>query len=423
MTTLYERWRQVAASRGRELALVDMAAGKRWTFAELARAAEASPKPAGRVVCPQGHHPEFIFKVLQGWRHGVTVCPLEAGQGEPHFEQLPRQCAHLKSTSASTGAARWVAFGGDELAADPAAIVATMGLRAEWANVAAISLAHSYGFSNLVLPLLLHGIPLVLAESGLPQAVRNACRAAEWVTLAGVPTLWRAWQDAGALPENIRLAISAGAPLPLALEQTLFERAGLKVHNFYGASECGGIAYDASPEPRRDGACVGQPMAHVKLTLSDAGCLRIRSPGVARGYWPDPGPEVRRSVFQTSDLAELKEGQVYLRGRLSDQMNIAGRKVLPEPIEQALRAHPAVQECLVFSVADSERSRGEMIVACVQAKEKVTAATLRSFLLHRVPAWQVPRGWHFVERLHAGARGKLSRAEWKNHFLQNHKSH
>jgi long-chain acyl-CoA synthetase len=40
-----------------------------------------------------------------------------------------------------------------------------MGLRPDWPNLGVISLAYSYGFSNLVLPLLLHGIPLFLAPS------------------------------------------------------------------------------------------------------------------------------------------------------------------------------------------------------------------------------------------------------------------
>ena len=52
--------------------------------------------------------------------------------------------------------------------ADAENIVATMGLRPDWPNLGVISLAHSYGFSNLVLPLLLHGIPLILAPVPLP---------------------------------------------------------------------------------------------------------------------------------------------------------------------------------------------------------------------------------------------------------------
>ena len=114
---------------------------------------------------------------------------------------------------------RAVAFTGEQLAADAENIVATMGLRPDWPNLGVISPAYSYGFSSLVLPLLLHGIPLYLVPSPLPVALRCAAHADWNLTVAGVPALWHAWHKAGAILSNVRLAISAGAPLPLTLEQ------------------------------------------------------------------------------------------------------------------------------------------------------------------------------------------------------------
>ena len=51
-----------------------------------------------------------------------------------------------------------------------------MGLRPDWPNLGVISMAYSYGFSNLVLPLLLHGIPLFLAPAPLPEVLRGAAQ-------------------------------------------------------------------------------------------------------------------------------------------------------------------------------------------------------------------------------------------------------
>src|SRR5206468_3868811 len=124
-------------------------------------------------------------------------------------------------------------------AADAENIVQTMGLRPEWPNIGMISLAHSYGFSNLVTPLLLHGIPLIVSHSGLPEALRSAMRSGPGsYTVPAVPALWRAWHEAGILSPSICLGISAGAPLPLQLEKEVFECSRFKIHNFYGASEC-----------------------------------------------------------------------------------------------------------------------------------------------------------------------------------------
>jgi long-chain acyl-CoA synthetase len=415
---LYGRWRQIAQERGHGLALRDLAAGREWSFAELAAQAEAAPAGGGPVVYPQGHSAEFIFAVLRAWRENIVACPLEPDQQLPKVPVPPPPCCHLKTTSATEGQPRGVAFRPEQLAADADNIVVTKGLRPDWPNLGVISLAHSYGFSNLVLPLLLHGIPLILAPSPLPEMVRRAAEGYLDLTLAGVPVLWRAWHEARAIPPNVRLAISAGAPLPLNLEQAVFAAAGLKIHNFYGSSECGGIAYDRTGTPRTDDACVGSAMQSVEVALNDDGCLQVHSSAVGETYWPDGDDTLAGGRFQTSDLAELRDGQVYLRGRLGDQINVAGRKVSPATIERALREHGAVKDCLVFGIPSSDADRTDVIVACVAMEGLGDSGTLRQFLLDRLPGWQVPREWWFVESLGANPRGKTPRAEWRRKFLE-----
>jgi acyl-CoA synthetase (AMP-forming)/AMP-acid ligase II len=410
---LYERWRKIAAERREEIALRDAASGARWTFGELFAKGEAFPADGG-IVFPRGHSPEFILGLLAAWRESRIACPLEPGQQQPETPPPPGDCVHLKLTSATDGAARLVAFTADQLMADAENTVATLGLRAAWPNLAVLSMAHSYGFSNLVLPLLLHGIPLILAPAPLPEIIRRAAEGAPAVTLPAVPAMWRAWHEADAIPSSVRLAISAGAPLSVGLERAIFEYRGLKIHNLYGASECGAIAYDRSETPRTDAALVGQPVARVRVLVNDQGCLVVCSGAVAETYWPDRLDALGGGRFQTGDLAEVKDGSVYLRGRLGDQINIAGRKVSPETVERALLAHPQVRECLAFGAPSRDAERAEMIVAVV-----VTGAAeeeLRRFLLQSLPAWQVPREWRFVQSLPANARGKLSRAEWRRRY-------
>jgi long-chain acyl-CoA synthetase len=413
---LYERWRKISSERQNELALMDAASGRRWTFAELFAAGERQViNPAGPIF-PQGHSAEFIFTLLAAWRENRIACPLESGQGGANVPDadLAPSIVHLKSTSATGGTARFVAFTPEQLMADAENIFTTMGLRADWPNLGVISLAHSYGFSNLVLPLLLHGIPLILAPAPLPEIIRQAAGNHPTITLPAVPAMWRAWHTAGAIPQNVRLALSAGAPMPLNLEQEIFHAHGLKVHNFLGSSECGGIAYDASDTPRTDATFAGTAMRNVSLSLSDAGCLVVHSQAVAETYWPEKSPALGGGIFQTSDLAGFKDGGVYLCGRSGDQMNIAGRKLSPETVERALLAHPLVRESLVFGAPSRDAERTDKIIAVVVAK--ASEADLRQFLLQTLPAWQVPREWHFVDSLATNGRGKISRAEWRKQF-------
>ena len=416
---LFERWRETARTFAGQLALSELTTGRHWTFRELFQAAEQHRPAPGLICFPQGHAAEFILDVIQGWRQGQVVCPLEPGQQKPQgISVAPRNIIHLKTTSATTGAPRLVAFTPDQLAADARNIVATMGLRPDWPNLGIISLAHSYGFSNLVLPLLLHGIPLVLVSATLPEALRNAASAARNATLAAVPALWRAWHESGVIPPNVRLAISAGAPLPLTLEQQVYSQYGVKIHNFFGSSECGGIAYDRSEAPRSDPAYIGAPMENAALSIADDGCLEVRGEAVGWGYWPEPASHLGNGIFRTSDIVELQDGLMYFRGRACDRINVAGRKVAPESIERVLGAHPDVKDCVVFGVPSADEGRAENIVACVVRRGDLTLDALKQLAVASLPAWQVPRYWWIVPDLQANHRGKLSRSDLRKLYLE-----
>lgn len=410
---LYDRWREVAKARGDEIALKDLSDGRAWTFAQLLAVSEGVKDVSDGWICPKGNGPEFLFEVLRGWKFRRVVCPLEEMDVAPTGAAPPSTIAHVKRTSATTGAARFVTFTGEQLAADCANIVATMGLRPDWPNIAAISLAHSYGFSNLVLPLLLNGIPLLLLKSPLPAALRKASEGGGEFTLAGVPALWRAWHEAGAISSNVKLGISAGAPLPLALEQQVFERVGVKLHNFLGATECGGIAYDRSETPRSDAALVGSSMENAELAVSD-GMLEVRGAAVGMSYWPEPRSELNDGVFRTSDLVELRDELLFMRGRATDVIHIAGRKVAPEEIERVISKHPAVKECLVFG---APRNAHENQVVAVVVGDAGALEQIKVAVGAELPAWKAPRQWMFVESLGHNARGKVSRAQWREKFI------
>lgn len=413
---LYERWRDIARAYASELALFDEAQGKAWSFHELDAASERGCAPED-LSFPRGQGTDFVLALLRSWRAGMIACPMEAGQTEPAFAAIPPGVAHLKLTSATGGIAKCAAFTGAQLAADAANIVSTMGLRREWPNLACISLAHSYGFSNLVLPLLLHGIPLVLAPAPLPEILRAVAQRFSAITLPAVPALWKVWHESKAIVPQIALAISAGAPLPLPLEQAVFDSCGVKIHNFYGSTECGGIAFDRSSVPRAAANCAGTALDNVELTISSSGTLVVESGAVAETYWPEAGSGLGAGRFVTADLVEINGQTIHLLGRVSDLLNVAGRKAAPDTIENLLRSHPAVLECVVFGADLAVHERADTIVAVVRTRTQVEIAELAAFLSGKLPGWQIPRKWWFTDALTPNSRGKISRPEWKRRFL------
>jgi len=417
---LYERWLETCAKYRETWAIREEATGRVWTFGMIEAALSQLPKlEAGRCVpaVAQEGVAGFVLKTLQAWRDQAVLLPQEKASAiMDETRSVPDGVVHVKTTSGSTGEARRVFFEAHHLVADCAQIQASMALEQAVPNVAVISVAHSYGFSNLVLPLLLSGTPLITLNDPLPGTMRRAFATSGRVTLPAVPAMWRAWSQAGVLHGvDIACAITAGAPMPLELEIAIFEQDGLKVHNFYGSSECGGIAYDATPVPRTASELVGTPMSGVTLSVGVDGCLEVAGPTVARGYDSESDALIG-GVFRTSDLARLDEGQVFLEGRLTDTIHVAGRKVSPQVIEAALLRHPGVRHCVVFGIESADTARVEEIVACVNTVDEITPSVLQAGLRSELPSWQLPRHWWHTEELLPDARGKFSRTIWRQRF-------
>ncbi|MGI9244656.1 MAG: class I adenylate-forming enzyme family protein [Verrucomicrobiales bacterium] len=414
-STLHSAWRRTVATSPGATALTDARSGRSYTFSQLdAEAVEPTSFPTGSGI-------EFVRQTLAAWRSGLAICPLESPRDpRPDLGDLPPGIAHIKQTSGSTGSPQLVLFTAEQLAADADNIVTTMGFTASRPNVGVISMAHSYGFSNLVLPLLLHGVPLILGGDPLPNSLARAldCLPETGGNIPAVPAMWRAWLAAGCLDRRlVHTAISAGAPLSLELERAIYDQVGIKVHNFYGSSECGGIAYDRSDAPRACPDIVGTGMDGVSVRTAEDGCLVVGGAAVASGYLSDLAPgSLSHQEFSTQDLATIDaDGTIHLTGRAGDLINIAGRKVSPATIETEILSDPSVDHCIVFGIPSKDPERVHEIVAITSGGDP---EALRSRLAERLPAWQRVRNWWVNPELAPNARGKLSRNEWLEKWLE-----
>ena len=410
---LQQRWSELVRAWGDRPAVLPAGETRFLTFAEL-HAAAASQPPAGPEVRAGGNGLPFLLAVLRAWRDNAVLRPLDVGSA-PRLSTAPwpDSVCHVKTTSGSTGTPREVMFTAAQLAADADQIVQTMGLRPDWPNIGVVSMAHSYGFSNLVLPLLLHGIPLILAENPLPQTLRNILKMGPAFTLPAVPAMWRAWHAAGVTDGRVRLAISAGAPLTLELERAVHQACGVKLHNFYGSSECGGIAYDRTTVPRPDARLAGTALEGVCLEVEAAsGCLTVRSPAVGIGY-TEAIPDLENGTFRTADQVRLEGGAVWLEGRASEAINVAGRKISPSLIEEKLLALPGVRHCVVFGIPSADPDRVEEIAVCLNLSGNSRVGEIQQASARFLPATEQPRHWRVCPDLEPDTRGKISRAAWR----------
>lgn len=362
-------------------------------FGDLDEALATLP-PARCPLVAHGDAVSIALATLRGWRDGQAVLPSEDPHAElPRGGELPDTVAHLKLTPGIAGSPRTLLFRAEQIAADADRIVEAMDLRPDTPNLATISLCHSYGFSSVILPLLLHGIPLRTVPVPFPAVVAAAWKGHQRMVVPAVPSMWRAWHRSGILAgAPIRLAISAGAPLPLALEHRIHDDHRLKLHNFYGASECGGISFDASERPRDRDGDVGTPLPGVGITLDPDGLFVVASSSVALGYdRPRTNPSLENGRFRTPDHGFFDGDHLVLDGRLAGHINVAGRKLGPGRVEEALLATGRIERVRVFGLESRDPDRVEEVAALVP--EGTDLAALREAASPRLAGWEMPRHW------------------------------
>jgi long-chain acyl-CoA synthetase len=149
---------------------------------------------------------------------------------------------------------------------------------------------------------------------------------------------------------RLRLAVVGGAALDPELAR-VFIGLGLTMLQGYGMTEASPVlsvnrAGDNVPES------VGAPLPGVELRLGEGGELFVRGANVMQGYWRNP--DATREVLggdgwlRTGDLAELRDGRIYIRGRAKDILVMSnGEKLPPQEAEFAILHDPVFEQVML----------------------------------------------------------------------------
>ena len=476
--TLLDRWAQILARKGNSPAILNPAGEVVRTFRQIDRQARDFERridnfQPGSVLAVQiGNHDDWPSILVACLRREVVVLPLEQSISEqqrgaalkicraagivaadarigrtsitlpPKSPSSPRDesvrladrtgisaatidwgkniPSLLKLTSGTTAAPRAIRFRSEQLLADCDQICDTKGISDVDLNFGVIPVSHSYGFSNLITPLIARGVSMVMSRDRTPRAVLDDLARTNATVFPGMPVFYQAFRGMENVPPlpKLRLCISAGAPLPLVVANKFRNCFGLPIHSFYGASECGGICYDREAKLEIEGY-VGAPMNGVDVELidksADGSQVQVRSAAVGDGYFPGADDEkLGDGIFIPDDLLARCGDGFKIVGRVSDVINVAGKKVSPAEIEEALLGFRGVRQATAFGRTAAAGLRNEEIVACVVGD--VEEVALLEACRKTLSAWQVPKRIFIVDEIPVNERGKISRRELARQF-------
>ncbi len=150
---------------------------------------------------------------------------------------------------------------------------------------------------------------------------------------------------------RLRLAVSGGAPLSNDIART-FIGLGITISQGYGMTELSPVV-STNRLDDNDPFSVGQPLPEVEVRIGDDGELLVRSPGVMLGYYKNEAAtrEVidEEGWLHTGDVAEIREGHIYITGRLKDIIVLSnGEKIPPADMELTISTDPLFEQVMII---------------------------------------------------------------------------
>jgi long-chain acyl-CoA synthetase len=444
----------------------------RTTVASLAATIRHDQRPGSVVMLCSGNRPEFIAAFLGTLAADMVVFPVHPGltgeelrdaatrSGATAFigsieafsaigpsslrfidieiiENMARDAqpavplthaAMLLQSSGTTGRPKIVRRSGSALDAVALAVRSAIRLESDDHVLVTIPLCHSYGVESALLGPILSGAALHICTGFDPGFVVEQLGQAGITVFPGVPFMWQTLSERR---ENLsaawlRMAYSAGGPLPRSVFDKFAGAYGLRIGQLYGSTEIGSCTFNDPTAASFDPSSVGLPMRGVEVRIVDPetqdaqsplaanteGHIAVRSPSMLAGYVDDDSPVFRDGYFLTGDLGHLDErGHLFITGRAKLQIDVGGFKVNPLEVEAVVLQHPAVRECVVAAMPMAATVDRLKAIVVLHSHAVVTTQELRQFVRSHLAAYKVPRVIEMRLTLPRSPAGKVLREQ------------
>jgi acyl-CoA synthetase (AMP-forming)/AMP-acid ligase II len=374
-------------------------------------AADATATPAGTVEAADDGPPGLLVS-------GRRARP------QPSFERGgPDDVAVVLHTSGTTSRPKQVPLTQRNLMASTRTIAAHYQLGPSDVSFCVMPLFHIHGLVASTFAALSSGGAVIAPRRFTPHRFWPQAREHGATWLSAGPTLHQMMldkADEAGPPGTLRFVRSCSS----ALSPALLERAegiyGVPMLEAYGMTEASHqMASNPRPPAPRVPGSVGVPTG-TEIRVADAGGrflpdgsageVVIRGRGVMSGYVNNPAATAEAFFgdwFRTGDRGVLRDGYLYLEGRLKEMIIRGGENIAPAEIEEVLLSHPAVTDAVCFGVQDDKY--GELVSAAVTLTQDAEASALIEHCRGQLAAFKVPATIHVLAEIPRTPTGKVQR--------------
>ena len=228
---------------------------------------------------------------------------------------------------------------------------------------------------------------------------------------------------------SVTTIVSTGAMFSAEVKAGIFEHMpGSIVMDILGSSE-GGMAQTMATKDNVSNTAKFGAMPNTKVFGPDdrevvpgsgvVGVVGVSGPNVPLGYYKDEEKSARtfRSIDGVrysfpGDMATVEaDGSITLLGRGSNCINTAGEKVFPEEVEEAVKTHVAVADCLIFGIPDDKYGNRVVGVASTASGQSTpTGDEVIAYTKTKLSSYKVPKELVFVATVPRAPNGKADYA-------------
>ncbi|MFY2157540.1 fatty acid--CoA ligase family protein [Cytobacillus firmus] len=400
---------------------------------------QALPKVENYIICdtPQGQASEQDLSALSAFSKMKSFTQLIAlgdiGFKGPELEE--DDTAVILYTSGTTGKPKGAMLTHKNLYSNAKDVSDYLHMNENDRVITTLPMFHVFCLTVALNAPLMNGATILIDPKFSPKEIFRLAKKYEPTVFAGVPTMYNfllQYEDGN--PEDLkslRLCISGGAAMPVALLHGFEKKFNVIVSEGYGLSEASPVTcFNPLDKPRKAGS-IGQSIMNVEnkvvnelgeeVSIGEVGELIVRGPNVMKGYYKLPeetAATIRDGWLYTGDLAKRdEEGYFYIVDRKKDLILVGGYNVYPREVEEVLYNHREVVEAAVLGVPDP--NLGEAVKCYVVTNNpQLTEELLLAYCAEHLARYKVPSSIEFLEELPKNTTGKILRRALKNQVLQ-----
>ncbi len=409
--------------------------GQSYTYARLWQLVQqrAADIPGGKVIPFRSSQTvDFLVTYLAIHLAGSVAAPLEKDIPDNLFAEVserlssntvPEGSADVLYTTGTTGKSKGVIISHRTIVADAENLIAGQGFSHDLVFVIHGPLNH-IGSLSKIYPCILLGATLHILN-GLRdadvffEAFQAPGKYATFFVPANIRFLLSFDEKRfAALADRLDFVESGGAPLSHADMLQLCEiLPRTRLYNTYASTETGIIATYNYNDGRCLAACLGRPMPHSRVFITDDGKIACQGDTLMSGYIGDPeltATVLRDDTVYMSDFGQIdEEGMLHIGGRESEVINVGGYKVAPTEVEDVAMSIEGVQDCICISA--EHRIMGKAVKLLVVMKEGAVfdKKTIARYIAARLEPYKVPQLYEEVQAIARTYNGKLDRKFYK----------